>query len=197
MNGIEKIVARIEADSREQCARILERAKAQAEQTVISGEQSAKREYEIAVAESKKSAEERCLRLAGSAESEAKKLILASKQKMLDSAYDLAMDMLCSYPQKTEFLAKLAVKASSTGRESVVMNPLDRQNIGLQVVELANKMLAAEGKTALLTLSDNTRDIRGGFYLSDGDIETNCSFETLINAQRVEGAAETAKVLFG
>ena len=197
MNGIEKIIARIEADSQAECQQILERAKIQAEQMVSSAEQSAKREYEASVAEGKKTADERRLRLAGSAESEAKKLILASKQKMLDSTYDLAMDMLCSYPQKTEFLAKLVCVASTSGNESVVMNPSDRQSIGTQVVELANEMLAKDEKPASLTLSESTRDIRGGFYLSDGSIETNCTFETLVNAQREEGAAEAAKVLFG
>lgn len=197
MNGIEKIIARIESDSQGECLQILERANAQAEQLVRDGEQSAKREYEAAVAEGKKSAEERRLRLLGSAESEAKKLILASKQKMLDSAYELAMDMLCNYPQKVEFLARLACQASTSGRESVVMNPSDSQCIGAEVVKLANEMLAKEEKTASLSLSDSTRDIRGGFYLSDGNIETNCTFETLINAQREEGAAEAAKVLFG
>ena len=197
MNGIEKIIARIEADSRAECQQILERANVQAEQMVSSAEQSAKREYEASVVQGKKSADERRLRLAGSAESEAKKLILASKQKMLDSAYDLAMDMLCEYPQKIEFLAKLACRASAGGNGSVVMNPSDRQSIGPQVVELANEMLAKDGRPALLTLSESTRDIRGGFYLSDGSIETNCTFETLINAQREEGAAEAVKVLFG
>ncbi len=197
MNGIEKIIARIESDSQEECRRILEHANEQAEQIIDSGEQAAKREYESTVAAGQKSAEERRLRLLGSAESEAKKLILASKQKMLDSAYERAMEMLCNYPQKVEFLAKLACCASVSGSESVVMNPDDRQKIGSEVVELANEMLAKEGKTASLSLSDSTREIRGGLYLSDGNIETNCTFETLVNAQRAEGAAETAKVLFG
>lgn len=38
--------------------------------------------------------------------------------------------------------------------------------------------------------------MRGGFILSDGAIEVNCSFETLVRLQRGVIAGEVANVLF-
>ena len=55
---------------------------------------------------------------------------------------------------------------------------------------------AAKG-TALLTLAEDTRPMKGGFILRDGRVEANCAFETLVRLQRTEMAGEVAKVLFG
>ena len=38
--------------------------------------------------------------------------------------------------------------------------------------------------------------IRGGLILSDGDVEVNCAFETLVRLQRGELDRQVAKVLF-
>ena len=72
-------------------------------------------------------------------------------------------------------LAGLAAKASSTGREEVILSQKDRARYGKQVVTQANERLG-DGH---LTLSVQTRPIRGGLILSDGDVEVNCTFETL------------------
>jgi V/A-type H+-transporting ATPase subunit E len=60
-------------------------------------------------------------------------------------------------------------------------------------VAKANAALGGKGK---LTLSDETRPIRGGFILVNGSVEVNCTFETLVRLQRGEIAGEVAKQLF-
>ena len=49
----------------------------------------------------------------------------------------------------------------------------------------------------LLTLSEETRPIRGGFILVDGPVEVNCSFETLLRIQREKLEKPAAEILFG
>ncbi len=196
MNGIEKIIARIESDCQAECQQILDAANTQAQQLISDAEQAAQREYGAIIAQGKRMAEQNRLLIVSAASAEAGRRILAVKQKMLDRAYDLAMEQLCALPEKAEFLAKLICRASTSGRETVIMNPHDRQSIGSQTVELANNMLAASGKPPELTLSERTGDFRGGFYLSAGNIETNCTFELLISKHRGSCAAETAKALF-
>lgn len=122
-------------------------------------------------------------------------------------------------------LADLAVKASVTGKEKLIFSPSDRAQVGKAVVTAANKKLAeavapklpdgvAESKagaildkvvtgasavlsgTAMLTLAEETRPMDGGFILSDGAVEVNCTFDTLIRLQRGALAGEVAKVLF-
>ena len=124
-----------------------------------------------------------------------------------------------------ELLAGLAVKAASTGREQVVLSAKDRARVGKAVVMRANEILAksvapqmprelSETKpgaflekvvtgasallagTGMLTLSERTAPILGGLILVDGDVEVNCTFETLIRLAKNDISGEVAKVLF-
>ena len=69
------------------------------------------------------------------------------------------------------------------------------------VGEILGKVVAgvsaiAQG-TAMLSLSEETRPMRGGFILKDQNVEVNCTFETLVRLQRAETAGAVAKKLFG
>ena len=139
----------------------------------------------------------------------------AAKQKLLALPQD----------QYIALLADLAVQASSTGREQLIFSPADRARVGKAVVMAANEKLAKAvapqlpdevtdtragailnkvvtgasavlNGTAMLTLSEETRPMEGGFILSSGYTEVNCTFGTLIRLQRDTLAAEVAKVLF-
>ncbi len=124
-----------------------------------------------------------------------------------------------------ELLTRLVLEASSTGKEQLVFSPKDRARVGKQVVVAANEAMvkgvvpdlpeaitetkvgAFLGKvvnstaamvtgTGLLTLSEETRNIRGGFILVDGDVEVNCAFETLVRLQREKLERRAAEILF-
>lgn len=124
-----------------------------------------------------------------------------------------------------DLLAALLVKASRSGREQVAFNQKDRARVGKAAVAKANELLArsvapklpeeltetkvgaivdrvvsgvsalAQG-TAMLTLAEETRAIKGGFILVDGRVETNCAFETLVRLEKTNMAGEVAKLLF-
>ena len=64
------------------------------------------------------------------------------------------------------------------------------------ILVLANGLLAKAGKTAELTLSQNTGDFRGGLLICDGDVEVNCTFETLVRMARNEIVGDVTKALF-
>jgi V/A-type H+-transporting ATPase subunit E len=48
----------------------------------------------------------------------------------------------------------------------------------------------------MLTLSEETRPIRGGFILSDGDVEVNCAFDVLVRMERERLEKDVADLLF-
>ena len=125
-----------------------------------------------------------------------------------------------------QLLTGMVLQAVSTGREQLVFSPRDSSRIGKQVVVAANEALVKEvapelpdsladsrvgallGKvvnsaaaqitgTGLLSLSEETRPIRGGFILVDGPVEVNCSFETLFRLQREKLEKQAAEILFG
>ena len=174
---------------------ILADARREAEELMAKARADAKREAEEIAARGRRSAEERQARLASVAQLDARKLELAAKQEMLAKAYDRAMERLTSLPDEeyVGLLAGLAAEASSTGREEVILSQKDRARYGKQVVTQANERLG-DGH---LTLSVQTRPIRGGLILSDGDVEVNCTFETLVRLLRGEMDRTVVEVLFG
>ena len=125
-----------------------------------------------------------------------------------------------------QLLTALVLQAVSTGREQIIFSPKDRARIGKAVVVAANEALVKQvapelpdsltdskvgaflGKmvnsataqitgTGLLTLSEETRPIRGGFILVDGPVEVNCSFESMLRLQREKLEKPAAEILFG
>ena len=68
------------------------------------------------------------------------------------------------------------------------------------LADLLNRAVAGVSsiaqRTAMLTVSQETRSTDGGFILRDGRIEVNCTFGALIRAERERTAGEAAKLLF-
>ena len=193
MNGIEKITQRITSDAQAGIDKVLGEARAEAERITAKYRAQADAEAADLDAKNKKAAAEREERLAGTAQMEARKTALAAKQEMVEKAYDLALQKLCSLPEEkyTAVLADLLIEASSTGKEEVIFSDKDRRKVGKAAVEKANK----DGKKSL-TLSGETRSIPGGFILRSENVEVNCAFDTLVRLQKAETAGEVVNKLF-
>ena len=227
MNGIEKITQMIQSEAQTEIDSVLSAAREEAARITARYEAQAQAETAELTTKNEKAAAEREERLVSVAQMEARKVTLAAKQEMVEKAYVLALEKLCSLPddQYTEILAALLVKASSTGREEVILSAEDRKRVGKAAVAKANEILAqavapelpkelTESKvgavinkvaanvsaiakgTAMLTLSEETRPMRGGFILKDQKVEVNCTFDTLVRLQKAETAGAVAKKLF-
>ena len=227
MNGIEKITQMIQSEAQTEIDGVLSAAREEAARITARYEAQAQAETAELTAKNEKAAAEREERLISVAQMEARKVTLAAKQEMVEKAYVLALEKLCALPddQYTEILAALLVKASSTGREEVILSPEDRKRVGKAAVVKANEILAkaaapelpkelTESKvgavinkvaanvsaiakgTAMLTLSEETRPMRGGFILKDQKVEVNCTFDTLVRLQKAETAGAVAQKLF-
>ena len=227
MNGIEKITAKIAADTEAEIAQLTAQTDEKVQSIGEAAKAQADKETADTLARGRKAADERLERLKSAAQMETRKLALGAKQEVLGEAFDLALEKLCSLPdpEYIALLTRLAVEASSTGREQLVFSPKDRARIGKQVVVAANdalvKNVAPElpnsitdtkvgaflGKvvnstaaivsgTGMLTLSEETRPIKGGFIMVDGDVEVNCAFETLVRLQREKLEKDVANLLF-
>lgn len=194
MNGIENIVRRIREDTQAEIDRGAAQAQAEAERITARYRAQAEAEGKDLAARNEKAAAEREERLVSAARMEARKTALAAKQEMVEKAYDLALEKLCAMPdaQYVETTARLLVRAAPDGRGEVILSPAERSRLGAELVKRANALLSG-GK---LTLSAQTRPIRGGFILKNGNVEVNGTFETLVRLQRTETAGAVAKLLF-
>ena len=194
MKGIEKITARITQEAQAEIDRILGDARAQADQIAQRYRDQADAEAASLAARGEKAAAEREERLVSVAQMEARKVALAAKQEMVEQVYRRALEKLRTMPQEqyTDVLAALLVQASSTGAEEAIFSPEDRDKAGKAAVAKANEQLPKGG----LTVSQETRNISGGFILKDNNVEVNCTFDTLVRLQKAETAGAVAKKLF-
>jgi len=195
MNGIEKITQRIDADAQSGIDALLAEARASAAQTAARYDAQAKKLAAENEALNEKAASERKEYLVGTAQMDSRKAALAAKQELVDEAFRLALEQLCSLPEDrcVETLTGLLLRAAPDGRGEVVFSAADRERVGSAAVAAANAALGDKGR---LALAEETRAIRGGFILVSGNIEVNCTFETLVRLQKGKIAGEVAKILF-
>lgn len=194
MNGIDKLTRQITEQAQAEIDAVMAQAQAEADAVTADYARRAQAEADEIRAKGEAAAAQREERLLSMADMEGRKNLLAAKQEMLTRAFDLALDKLCELPEEeyVALLARLAVSAASTGTEQLILSQRDRTRVGKAVVSAANAALP----NGQLTLSEQTRPIRGGVILSSGKVEINCSFEALIRTKRGEIAGEAANVLF-
>lgn len=192
MKGTEKIIAHIEADADAQVRAILAGAEAKCADIRAKYEEEASRLYSDRIRDGVRACQDQedgALRIS---RMEARKSVLAVKQEMVEKSFDLALEKITALPEDryVAFLAGLAKNAAVTGEEEVILNARDRAAVGEKLIQAVN----ADG--AHMTLSDETRDIKGGLILRRGSIEANCSAELLVELCKGEMASKLADILF-
>ena len=192
MKGIEKITQRINDQAQAEIDGILAAAQAQADLITQQGKAKAEAESAEMAARNAMAAAARQERLIGAAQMEAKKLVLAARQELMEKAYDKALEKLCTMSDEAYIavVVDLLEQAAPDGKGSVVFGADVKQRIGEAAVAQANKKLGGS-----LTLAEETRPMKGGFILSRGNVEVNCTFETLVRLQKAETAGEVLKKL--
>jgi len=208
----DELLAQARAQAAEITARYQAQAKAEADEVLAQGRKNAEERARRLDA----AAQMECRKAVLSAKQDViEEAFQAAHKKLLELPSE----------EYVAFLADLAVKASVTGREKLIFSPSHRNQVGKAVVMAANKKLAGAvapklpeevtdskagaildkvvagasailSGTGMLTLAEETRPMDGGFILSDGSVEVNCTFDTLIRLQRGALAGEVAKVLF-
>lgn len=198
MKGTEKIIAHIRADGDAEANKIIDAASKQAEEKRAESFKAALSEYEKLMQAGNAECEDI---LSGSrriAEMEAKKSVLSVKQEMISAAFDAAREEIVNMPRDkyTQFLARMAAEAATSGMEEIVLNARDKAEVGKSVCKAANELLSAKGTPGKLTVSEDTADISGGVIVRFGGIETNCSIDALIRQRRSGLSTEVAAALF-
>lgn len=196
MTGLDKIVEQILADARASADNIIKEANASAD-TIIA-------EANAQAAKAKAQAENKielvkttgAARAKSSSDLKRRQAILKAKQEIITDiiakSYDeiLGMDDAAYFAVIDKMLAKYALPKS--GEVSFNKKDLSRLPAGYEskVADLAK----ANGGT--LTISKNTVDIEGGFVLTYGGIDENCSLKAMFNSEKEKLADKVNALLF-
>ena len=188
MTGLEKIIEKIGLDAEAagaevrakadaHCAELLDNARAECERIDAQSETdcAALRDDILARGES-------------GAQMQRKNRILTAKQEMIRGIIEAAKDKLKNLDSIDYFvlLGKLAEKYAQSGDGVMFLSEADLARVPAYfrgtLAEIGRK------KGGSLILSDEPRDLNGGFVLAYGGIEENCTFEAMFeeNKERLQ-----------
>ena len=199
MNGMDKIIARIQAEAKAESDAILAEAKTTAEAIAADYAQKAQDTYNSRLTEGTAELEQQVQRSDRAAGLDAKKSVLATKQELVNTAYSQAKAAITALPEDEyiAFLARMADEAAADGKGELILNAADRARIGEKVLDAARALAAKRGVSSELTLSEATEDISGGLILKNGSISANCTLDSLVELSRSSLDAAVAGILFG
>ncbi len=197
MEGLTKITDRIAIDAKRDQEAIVASAKLAANTQLKAHQAEAQMLLDQAIKEGTRGAKFLVQKRKSAAELEARKTILAVKQELVNRAFADALGALVELPEEPyrDFLIKLALEATQTGDETMIMNGTDHKSHGQGVVAAINDHLIRAGKRGALTLSQEIRPIIGGLILKAGQVETVCSLEALVNQSRNSLISKVTKAL--
>ncbi len=199
MSGVDRIIQRIREDARSAADGNLEKAREEARGIIKEAEAEALKKRKDMLTRAEAEAEAAKERLIKAARLDARKKELEVKQEIINEAFSRALQKLMNLPEREYlgFLAGMAADLARTGSEEIILGKRDRERLDTEELTAEiNRRLSEKGVKGNVTLSGQEADIAGGFILRRGNVEINCSLETLVKTRRGELEAEVIGILF-
>jgi V/A-type H+-transporting ATPase subunit E len=196
--ALQDIIDKIKNDALDESEKIKAENAEKAAQMHEKAEREIKAVEDLTVQLSKKRYEEEKRLKISLATLELKNKLLASKQGLIDKAFEKALSEIKALPVEKykELLINAIFKADVHGGEEVILGSGDREKLGSGFVKDISAVFAKNGRNVKFKLLPETREDITGCILKDGRKETIFSFESIIASKRKELEREIASVLF-
>ena len=219
VNGLQRITDRILGDARARADEILDQARQESERIASQSQAAAdalRRKLSLQAEDEAKTFIEKTKATAAAQKSE---LLLTQKGRLVDEAFKGAFEetLALATPKYAELVGGLAASAiydfcrseaenrALYGEEEeeryafeIVLNKKDRDTCGEAVLSSVRRKLVGKVSDALdgMSISKQTRKIKGGAVVCYGPVECNCSLEMIFAQLRRELEGEVCEVLF-
>lgn len=194
MTGLEKITASIRAEGETAAAKLTNEANAAAAQMLAAAQHAAEAEAEtLRNAGKAKAADIRAGGVSAAALTE-RRALLATKQREIAAVITAAHERLCALDaaENEALLLRMIVQYAASAEGELHFSAKDLARLPKNF----EQTIATAVPAAKLTVSDKPAEIDGGFVLAQGDIEQNCSFESLFYAARETLQDKAMQLLF-
>lgn len=193
MTGLEKIVQQIRDEAQQAADAVIAQAKEEAGQIAAKAAEDAQVQSGAILAKSKTDVQNHLAAAKSAAELAQRRAVLAAKQEIIGEAIESARQSIYKLPDSDYFalILKMISKFSLPQEGELLFSPSDLGRLPASFETSLAK--SANGK---LTVSRETRAIDGGFVLSYGGIEENCSIEALFYAARERLQDRVQELLF-
>lgn len=197
MTGLEKLVKHIEDDAKNAAQAAVAEAEKNADEILNQAKAEGEKKSADILRQSESDVKAALSRAESAALLKEKKLLLNAKQQMIEDVLANAKNKLLKLPDTEYFdiIIKMIKKYASQQKGEVIFSKVDKKRLPKQFEEKIRTALS-EKTGAELLISEQTRDIDGGFVLVYGKVEENCSFEALFFAEKEFLQDKVSKVLF-
>lgn len=189
MTGLDKIVQQIQSEARQAAEKTISDARRQAETITDEARQKAQTQCAAIKTQSKSDAANALSAAESAAQLAKRRAILAAKQQIINETISKAQSSLYDLPdaQYFELILKMVKKYARDGEGEIIFNDKDKKRLPPDFSKSLGQKLA---------VSAQTRDMDGGFVLTYGGIEENCSFEALFYAAHEQLQDKVSELLF-
>lgn len=191
--SIEKITSKIISEAEQLREETLSKARAESDAVLAEAEKKAQEMVQQARTRGLEEKEKIITRRKSVADIDCRKVYLAKKQELIGQCFDEAVQDIISM-QESDYVGLMTAlgKKGQTNGGQLIFNEKERAAIGQKVVDALNK----EVPGGSFTLSEETRNIKGGYMLVCGQTLINNTVEALVEEARPELTAEAAKMMF-
>ncbi len=184
MSGLDKIISQIKEEASASAAEILGSANSKADEIRRQAEEDCSELDKRTQTQSEEARQDILEKSRSSAQMQQRRELLNTKQQLIDEIINEAHSSLLALPDGQYFdaLIKLVAKHAQpqSGEIRLCQSDLDRlpADFGAKASE------AAKSRGGDLVMSEKPCQIDGGFLLVYGDIEENCSFDSLFSSEK-------------
>lgn len=198
MDALEKMKEAILQEAQLKADEIVEAATRDAEKILQEARAEAARKREQELAEAGEKAQENVRRISTLADLDARRQLLAVKEELIEEAFSCAKRRLASLEPEVykNYLKQSLFEATGDTGGDVIMSEQDRSTIGEEIVAAVNATLAKANSKGRVRLADTSGDFIGGFVLSSGKVEVNCTFDAILASEYESLLLDVAEILF-
>lgn len=187
MDGLTKIISKIQSDANSQVEAIISKANEQAQRIIDDAKADAEKKSSEIIEKANAEAKLISEKALSSCELTQKRVILETKGTIINEVVAETLNYLCTLSDKEYFdIIKILVKTNAlTGCGKIMFNKEDYNRIPAGFDKALNECL---DKDKNISISDVSISCKGGFVLSYDEMRVDCTFESLI-----DDASETIK----
>ncbi len=195
-NNADRLIDRILEDAKAEADQTLAAARAEAEKSALLAQDQVFEAEREGALRAKRAREAILERSRTNAALDSRKYALKARRAVVDTAFAQAGEALLALEgeQRAALIRSLLLKEAEGG-ETVCPAPADADCARAALQEV-NAALAAKN-AAPLTLGESARQLEGGFLLVGAGYEKNCSFAALLQETRAAEESAVASILFG
>lgn len=196
MNGLERLIQRIEAEAEDQAAKTIEAAQKEASSILESAEIEAedrKRQLMSQLEIEVKGIRDRKISRAALA---ARDEVLTAKREALETVYTRIIGMMDALEGEAlyEFLLRRFQAVIKSGAVVIALNDQTARQLPKDYLERILEVYQKEGVT--LKLEQQKRQLANGFQLIQGGVVYDCTYPALVSEVRESVEPQLAQLLF-